>query len=139
MSNGSSGRPSAARDQPPEVRHLGRGEHGDEEILDLPLGDLAVALEAAGDEGRLVGAVGIDLAHGVEDLEQGGVAGVGLARCESSHLRRRPPSVRTSLVSGSQSRSGLSITAAGISWRTMRSITLRISRCFASPAGLASA
>ena len=70
----------AGRNEPRELRHLGRGEHGDEEGLDLALGDLAVALEAAGDEGRLVGAVGIHFGDRVEDPEEGGVAGVRLAR-----------------------------------------------------------
>ena len=66
-------------DQPPELRHRRRGQDRDQEILDLPLGDLALPLEAAGEEGRLGRAVGVDRPHRVEDAEQGGVAGVRLA------------------------------------------------------------
>jgi hypothetical protein len=43
----------------------------------------------------------------------------------------------TALVNGFQSRRGLSITAAGMVWVTMRSITFTIVRCLAGPSASA--
>ncbi len=90
MSNGSSGRPSRLSISRPRSATAGAVEDGDQELLHLPLGDLALPLEAAGEEGRLGRAVGVDRPHRVENAEQGGVAGVRLAGGEilARFLRR---------------------------------------------------
>ena len=119
---------AASRSAPPPAEPAAR-EHLLEHRPDARLGDLAIFVEAAGDQRRRGRRVRIGLARRAESLQQRGVAGVGFACVAGLGERasRRPnPSPAagfTSLVNGFQSTCGLSTTACGIVCVTIRSIT----------------
>ena len=91
-------------DQGAELAHLGRAEHRDQQRLDLALRDLAVAVEAAVDEGGGVGAVGIDPPDRLEDLEQPLVAVSGSRSARAGSAARPARGGRCSRTAPSRAR-----------------------------------
>jgi hypothetical protein len=122
---------------------------GDARIDSISARTRASGISAAGERaGQVAGRgrrVAIDRALAAQPVEHVLEADVGLGAW-STAWRWCPPARRprrsfagaatTALVNGFQSRRGLSITAAGMVWVTMRSITFTIVRCLISRVGV---
>ena len=145
MSNGSSGRPRRLLMSRADA--LARAATSSTRLAAAPRprlrGSRGRASKRRIDEGGVVGVVGIGRALGLEDAQPAPVALVGLALGAAARAaRRRAPvtsftgETATAPVSGVQSSSGLLTTAAGIFWRTMRSITAAIRRCSRQAVGV---
>ena len=138
MSKGSSGRPSRFWISRGDLRHrAGSRAPPRSSAAHAAPRDLAVHVEAARSMQRRASraSTGRRGARPRKTSSSARVAGVRLARAPTASARPAAPVVLdgeapvTLVRDGVQSTRGLSITAAGIAWRTMRSITRAISRC----------